>query len=132
MKTLILFLIFQIYKSTTHFILNLEPYEKICLDEHFSDKTLIIYEINSNITSHVRIIDPTDKEVYEKYDILDHKLALTTHDGGYYETCIENQNNDDHARVEFSLKHGVAAKDYSSIAKYKDLKPLELDVYIIF
>ena len=56
------------------------------------------------------------------------KEAFTTFSGGYYEICIENHSTTSQAKIDFDMKHGVAAKDYSSVAKSKDLKPMELDV----
>ena len=41
--------------------------------------------------------------------------------------CVKNPNNVP-VNVNFNLKYGVAAKDYSEVAKAKDLKPIELDV----
>lgn len=51
----------------SNFIINLEPGEEMCLDEYFSDKTLVIYTINSNIqTTSVKIIDPNDQTLHLK------------------------------------------------------------------
>lgn len=36
--------------------------------------------------------------------------------------------NDKVNKITFDLKYGVAAKDYSEVAKAKDLKPLELNL----
>lgn len=53
--------------------------------------------------------------------------SFTTYNGGYYECCIKNQHNEEN-EVVFDLKYGVAAKDYSEVAKTKDLKPMELNL----
>ena len=55
------------------------------------------------------------------------KQSFTSYTGGYYQACIENTSSDP-SNVTFSLKYGVAAKDYSEVAKAKDLKPIDLDV----
>jgi hypothetical protein len=43
--------------------------------------------------------------------------------------CVTNLSGDE-TNVSFNLKYGVAAKDYSEVAKAKDLKPIELDVIL--
>ena len=53
--------------------------------------------------------------------------SFTTYVGGYYECCIKNAHNEGN-QVTFDLKYGVAAKDYSEVAKTKDLKPMEVDL----
>ena len=55
------------------------------------------------------------------------KKSFTTYAGGYYQCCIKNLHTRNNT-VTFDLKHGVAAKDYSEVAKTKDLKPMELNL----
>jgi len=137
MKTLILLVVIisQIALSlqVTNLYMVLEPQEESCLHEYFSDKTLIIYELFFNNTqSHVIIKDPESKIMTDKEANGQFKEAFTTFQGGYYEICITNKDREVFSEVHFQLKHGVAAKDYSAVAKSKDLKPLELDVSIKF
>jgi hypothetical protein len=107
----------------------LEPKEQICMHEYFSDKTLVIFEGHTNVTNAIiKISDPEEKVLVEKERNPEFKEAFTTFQGGYYEFCVTNKDRENIAETHFSLKHGVAAKDYSAVAKAKDLKPLELDV----
>ena len=55
------------------------------------------------------------------------KFPYSTEKSGDYELCIINYDYD-LIEVNFSMKYGLGAKDYSSIAKKKDLKPTELIV----
>lgn len=111
-----------------NFIFNLEKDEDLCLDEYFSDRTLIIYEINSNVENMgVKILDPNDTVINEEISVGSYKHAFTSFTGGYYQCCIINKS-ERIAEIYFTLKSGVDAKDYSSVAKTKDLKPIELDV----
>lgn len=41
---------------------------------------------------------------------------------------MKNSSPNESAEIHFDLRSGVAAKDYSEVAKSKDLKPVELDV----
>ena len=64
--TLFIFLsVIQYYKCVTNFILNLSQEEELCLDEYFSDKTLVIYEISTEFDKiDVKLYDPTDKVMF--------------------------------------------------------------------
>jgi hypothetical protein len=45
-------------------------YEEMCLDEYFSDKTLIIYEIESHGANlDIRIEGPDESELYSQVKI---------------------------------------------------------------
>ena len=113
----------------SNFVLHLNEGEELCLDEYFSDKTLVIYEISTEKNNvHVKIYDPSDKVVYSQNNIKRFKESFTTFNGGYYQACIQNENYNEEVEVNFDLKFGVAAKDYSAVAKVKDLKPVEIDV----
>lgn len=120
---------FSVQVTSIHF--SLDPQEKECLYEYFSDKTLVIYEAHFNVTDgYASIIDPDDKVMIEKQRIMVFKEAFTTFSGGYYGICLTNKDRENISNVNLVIKHGVAAKDYSSVAKTKDLKPMELDVYL--
>jgi hypothetical protein len=55
----------------SNFVLHLNEGEELCLDEYFSDKTLVIYEIVTDKTNvHVKIYDPSDKVVYSQVIII--------------------------------------------------------------
>ncbi len=62
-----------------------------------------------------------------KENIQEMKESFTTYIGGYYQCCIKNLYDGEN-QILFDLKYGVAAKDYSEVAKTKDLKPMELNL----
>ena len=96
-----------------------------CFSEYFPDKTLVIYEISSpGSKNKYRLINPK-KAVVEEKENSDFNHPFTTYEGGVYEICITNLENKPN-EIEFSVKYGVGAKDYSSIARAKDLKPVDL------
>lgn len=66
----------------------------------------------------------------DRANVTNVKHAFTTFEGGQFSICIRNIGNDLSNKVDFTMKHGIAAKDYSEIAKKKDLKPVELNVII--
>ena len=109
------------------FRFNLGKNEEECLFDYFPDKTLVIYEVyTSNVTIGVVLKNPEQK-VLESQETTFFKYPFTTYSGGYYEICITNGGNFT-TPVHFTLKYGVSAKDYSSVARTKDLKPIDLEL----
>jgi hypothetical protein len=136
MKTFYSFLVFTLMINFSLQITSIkfyfEPQERECFYEYFSDKTLVIFEASSNSTdTGFKVIDPDDKDIGEKRKVTEFKEAFTTYSGGYYGLCIFNSAREEIAEVRISIRHGVAAKDYSEVAKAKDLKPMELDVILL-
>ena len=96
-----------------------------CFSEYFPDKTLVIYEIVSPTSNNKYVITNPKKGIIEEKTDASFTYPFTTYEGGVYELCITNLANEV-SDIEFSLKYGVGAKDYSSIARAKDLKPVDL------
>lgn len=111
-------------ESTLSF--NIEPQTEQCLMEYFPDKTLVIYDISSN-TTNLGIVIKTISKILLEETTGELKYPFTTYFEGYYEACMRNKHNRT-ARVTLSIKSGVAAKDYSSIARAKDLLPIDLEL----
>ena len=110
-------------ESRFHFTLdsNLEE----CFSEYFPDKTLVIFEIIApDSNNKYKLINPK-KAIIDEKQCGDYNYPFTTYEGGVYEICITNLENRP-TNIEFSVKYGVGAKDYSSIARAKDLKPVDL------
>jgi hypothetical protein len=53
---------------------------------------------------------------------------LTTVEGGNHQICIENFNHENESKINFVMLTGIAARDYSNVARKKKFKPLELNV----
>jgi hypothetical protein len=47
---------------------------------------------------------------------------------GNHQLCIENYGNNI-VEIDFEIVSGIAAKDYSELAKKKNLTPVELNVF---
>lgn len=126
----ILLILINYTLQATSLIFFLSPGEDVCLHEYFTDKTLALYEITSNSTdTNIKIKDPKENILYDA-DTNSLKQPITISNGGYYESCILNKQRGDYAEISFSLKSGVEVKDYSEVAKSKDLKPIEVDVIL--
>ena len=118
-------LIIFISCQESSFRFSLESKIEECFYEYFPDKTLVIYEINCfECNNKYKLVNPK-KAVIEEKDGADFNYPFTTYEGGIFEICITNLDTKI-ANIQFSLKYGVGAKDYSSIARAKDLKPVDL------
>ena len=114
------------WSQEINFKFTLNRLKEYCLSESFQEKTLVIYNISSS-SIETKFIFKFFNEVLINNMMNEFKFPFTTEKSGDYELCIRNF---DHQLIEvnFSMKYGLAAKDYSSIAKKKDLKPTELIV----
>jgi hypothetical protein len=132
LKYFLIFTISSILLTKTfqlnNFSFTLDKSDRMCLHEYLSDKTLVIYEIYSDtVDIRYTITNPDGEVLFDKQNTKQFKESFTTYSGGYFEICLNNSSNES-AKIDFDMKHGVAAKDYSSVVKSKDLKPMELDV----
>ena len=107
------------------FRFNLEPNIEECFSEYFPDKTLVIFEVASEEGKCRYVLTNPKKVVIEDKQSVDYTYPFTTYEGGVYEICITNLERKK-LEILFALKYGVGAKDYSSIARAKDLKPVDL------
>ena len=128
---IIFFFLFLIQKSTSqisNYMFRLEKGEKECLQDFFPSKTLVIYEIVSNISQiQFTLTQKVDSLQLSKINDYSFKYPFTTYQQGYYEICIYNYDIKA-TYIYYNLKYGVAAKDYSSIARTKDLKPIDIEI----
>ena len=122
---IIINLIILISCQESSFRFSLEAKSDECFSEYFPDKTLVIYEISCYECKNKYILTNPKKAIVEEKETDDFNYPFTTYEGGIYEICIHNLDNKP-ALINFSVKYGVGAKDYSSIARAKDLKPVDL------
>ena len=109
----------------SRFRFNLPSNVEECFSEYFPDKTLVIYEILTSDSKCKYVLTNPKKVAQETKESIDFSYPFTTYEGGVYELCITNLEKNN-IEIDFSLKYGVGAKDYSSIARAKDLKPVDL------
>ena len=72
------------------------------------------------------IINPK-KKIVETSESNNFRYPFTTYEGGHFKFCMKN-NDKQNITINFELKYGVAAKDYSSMTRTKDLKPIDLEL----
>jgi hypothetical protein len=134
MKTKILIYL-TILSIFIHKILSIHKYYRIlkpgeidCILEYFSDRTLVIYDLKANSTDiQFKVFDPEEHLLHQAENTDKFKYPFTTFNGGYYKLCSYN-NNKEFIKIEYKLKFGITAKDYSELSKRKDLKPVDIGV----
>lgn len=110
------------------FYRDLQADEIDCLYDYYSDRTLVIYNITSvSFEMTYTVTGPDEKTLDTVDDQIQFKYAFTTYTGGYYRLCVHNKSKE-LIKVRYDLRHGIAAKDYSSVSKKKDLKPIDQTV----
>ena len=124
----IIYVFEYINSQNSNYTFRLEGGEKQCFQEFFPSKTLVIYNIHSDYTeiqySLVQILKNSQLINIKDYNFI---YSFTTSHQGYYEICMINYDTK-YTIINYNLKYGIAAKDYSSIAKTKDLKPIDIEI----
>lgn len=112
-------------QSTLEFVLEVS--QTNCLYEYFPESTLVILEVIPTGENVQIELKKPDQSILQSRKNETFKEAFTAETSGYYEVCIMNYGKST-TTIYFDLKYGVAAKDYSSIAKTKDLQPIDLEL----
>ena len=119
-----LFIINQSKCQYYSFGMDLEAYQKRCLTEYYKSQTVIIFQVNSNSKDILtKIKEPNGNIIYENTNSTI-VFPFTTKYNGYYNFCMKN-NGEGIVDIDIIIKSGIDANDYSSVAKSKDLEPIE-------
>ena len=107
--------------------MDLDAYQERCLNEYYKIKTVIILEVTSksnNILTQVK--SPNGRIIHYNTNTTT-IFSFTSQYNGYYNFCMKN-NGKIKAEVNFLVKSGIGANDYSSVAKSKDLEPIDFEL----
>ena len=119
------------YSQNSTFGMILKPFEEICLSEYYKSQTVIIFELNSespNILLEVK--SPKGTILFHQKNTTS-LFPLTTEINGFFSVCTKNMANMD-GEVKLTIKSGISANDFSSVAKSKDLEPIDYALEQIF
>ena len=100
------------------------PETIFCFRDDLSSQSLSLVEIDTQESMTLQVIDPESYVLYDK-SATSHKFSFAALSSGVYQYCINNPFNQV-TLISASMKAGVKAKDYSKIAKTKDLQNIEL------
>ena len=126
MKTLILLSLITFTLSQFYYFgFNLDTEEELCFSEYFEKETVVKYQSKSILPIIMDIKNPKGKIIYRQNNT-SNTFTTTTLDNGYVNICFENKGKPTNASI--ALKYGIAAKDFSSLAKTKDLQPIDIEI----
>jgi len=110
-----------------------------CFQEDLPHDTVVLAEYklapSFNTMTSIQVFDVEGKEVRKTENAVEGTFGFTTEHSGEISICfLDNPKPGavvaayNKRQVTFGLKTGVEAKDYSTVAKKDDLRPLELEM----
>ena len=121
------FLISLINSQYSSFIIDLEPSQTRCLNEYYQIKTVVILEVTSESNQILTEIKaPNGYIIFHNMNTTS-IFSYTTKHNGFANFCIENRGKIV-SEVNIKIRSGISANDYSSVAKSKDLEPIDFEL----
>ena len=109
------------------FGMDLESFQERCLSEYYKSQTVIIYELYSESPEmQLSVKSPDGAIIYHNINTTS-LFSFTTQSHGFFEVCAKNMGKYKN-EVTLLIKSGVSANDYSSVAKSKDLEPIDFEL----
>ena len=130
-QLIIIFLISLFIKFSKNqfssFIMELDSFQERCLSEYYKSDTVVIIELKSpspEILLEVR--GPDGKILYHHLNTTS-IFSLPVKINGFYSICSKNMGKYS-GEITLTIKSGVGANDLSSLAKSKDLEPIDYEL----
>ena len=121
------FLISLFHSQYSSFIIDLEPSQTRCLNEYYQIKTVVILEVTSESNQILTEIKaPNGYIIFHNMNTTS-IFSYTTKHNGFANFCIENRGKIV-SEVNIKIRSGISANDYSSVAKRKDLEPIDFEL----
>lgn len=116
------------------FEVPLGPHASQCFAEDLSPQTLMVGDVytvgkhNANEgTLRVVVKDPQGQELFLKEKTVKGRFSFTSLEAGAHTVCMQNAG-DSQMTAGLLVRIGTQARDYTSLASTKDLKPSELNL----
>ena len=106
--------------------LSIEPKEEQCLSEYYKSETVNVVSIYGDMETQMDIYNPEGESLYSNRTEM-HQFSFISENDGYYEFCLTNQNEGNITST-IIIKTGIAAKDFSSLAKTRDFQKSEIEI----
>ena len=109
------------------FSMDLYSYQERCLHEYYQSSTVIIYNLYGRSKNmEMKIKSPDQRVLFNsRNDSL--VFSVTTPTSGYYTVCAKSYQKEPF-EVFLTIRSGVGARDFSSVAKTKDLEPIDIEL----
>ncbi len=127
--SILTFVLLFTFSFTQHssFGMELDSFQERCISEYYKSQTVIIIELHSSsMEMHLEIKSPDGKILFHNTNDT-HLFSLGTQNNGFYSICAKNMGKYS-GEITLSIKSGVSANDYSSVAKSKDLAPIDYEL----
>ena len=127
--SLLLFLL-SIHFTLTQYIsfgMELDSFQERCLSDYYKAQTVIVYELNSNYPEMLLEVKSPDGRILYHHVNSTSLFSLTANSNGFYSVCTKNMGKYK-GDITLTIKTGVSANDYSSVAKSKDLEPIDYEL----
>ena len=111
----------------TSFGMELDSFQERCLSDYYKAQTVIVYELNSNHPEMVLEVKSPDGKILFHFINATSLFSVTTNSNGFYQVCAKNIGKFK-GEITLTIKTGVSANDYSSVAKSKDLEPIDYEL----
>ena len=113
-------------KNTT-FGIELNSYHERCLTEYYLKQTVVVFELNSdNPRMELTVKLPEGNVIYNNMNKTS-LFSITTPSNGLYSVCVKNFGKEK-CESKLTIKSGINANDFSSVAKSKDLEPIDYEL----
>ena len=106
------------------FSMELDSFQERCLSEYYKAQTVVIYELESRSPEMLLEVKSPDGRIVFHHINNTSLFSLTTRSNGFYSVCTKNLGRFS-GEVQLTIKSGISAKDFSSVAKSKDLDPID-------
>ena len=126
----ILLFLFSINITLTQyssFGMELDSFQERCLSEYYKAQTVIIFELDSNFPEMLLEVKAPDGRILYHHTNSTSLFSLTTKSNGFYSVCAKNVGKFK-GEIKLTIKSGISANDYSSVAKSKDLEPIDFEL----
>ena len=144
-KILSIVIILEIVRigASVEFDYQIKQKTKQCFGEALHENTIFVAKVNcTDPNFQLEANDPTGKDIVDKkrpsptegnsaegeYYLDPIPISFTTYYTGNYFLCVENLNKDHYIRCTISIESGLEAKDYSELAKKKNVQPIEIQL----
>jgi len=115
------------YSQYSSFGMEVLPKQERCLSEYYKTSTIVIFELNADNEDIALIIESPDGNAIYSNQNYTSLYSFTTKSSGYYTVCCKNVGKNAQ-EVNLIIKSGISANDFSSLAKSKDLAPIDYEL----
>ena len=115
------------FTQYSSFGMELDSFQERCLNDYYKAQTVIVYELNSNHPEMVLEVKSPDGRILFHHINATSLFSLTANSNGFYSVCAKNMGKYK-GEITLTIKTGVSANDYSSVAKSKDLEPIDYEL----